>query len=363
MTKATNSAVMRQRNEKIILSLINREPLSRAEIAKKTGLTKAAVTIIVEDLVKRGFVSEENVKVNSVGRNPVMLYLNGDSCYMIGINITRRDITVGICNLCGECVIEETFDVIPPEKAWKKIADVIEKQLETKDIKREKVYKISVATPGPVNAEKGIILNPVNFKGWEGVKVVEEIKKSTGIDAVFDNISATTALSEMYFGVAVGTNNFMALLVDEGIGSGIVTGGNLFTGPSELGHISIKLDGVLCDCGNRGCLERYASIPELLKNTRYNSWRELADSGDDVIIKKEAEYLSAAIINVNNLFNLDKVVLCGNLTYKPERLIELISETIGDNLLIKQKFEICAGKIKSKSLLAAAKAIDDFFSI
>ena len=362
MTRATNSALMRLKNEKHILSLINKGPISRVEIAKQTGLTKAAVTIIVDDLKQRNIVFEQPVQLNTVGRNPVMLYLNGDASYFISINITRRSISVGITNLAGKIISQDKFPVSSPSLAFDKIKTSVEKQIKQEKIDREKIYKVSVVTPGPVDTERGMILNPPNFNEWHHVSVVTEMQKRMDFEIVMENVSSATALAEKYFGVAGDDASFMILQVDEGIGSGIIINDMLFKRLCEFGHISIKHDGIRCECGNCGCLEKYASIPGILKNTDYESWQQVIDGNDKDLVEVEAEYLSTAIISANNIFEFDKIVLCGDLTYQPEQLLSLISSKIKKNMLSKKALQICAGEVTSKLLIASAVAIHDLLT-
>lgn len=359
MTKATNALLMRQKNEKMILSIINEEPVSRVEIARRTGLTKAAVTIITDELKSREIIYEKSGDSNSVGRKPVMLYLNGDALLVIGINITRVDITVGIANLGGKTLSEESFPVCLPDDAFIKIRDSINRQILISGIDVKKIYKAAVVTPGPVDAERGLILNPPNFDEWSNVEVVRRIREFLDCDVLLGNVSSAVATAEKFFGAGKGSSDFMALLVDEGIGSAVVSGGRLFEGPCEFGHISVKYDGERCSCGNRGCLEKYASVPNLLKNTPFKNWRDAADSGEKAVFEREAELLAVAITAANNIFSLEKVILCGEITYKPEKLIEYIYANI--NVLAKNDFCICAGKINSKTITACAVAINDFF--
>lgn len=362
MERATNSALMRIKNEKIILSLINKSPVSRADIAKKTGLTKAAVTIIVDDLKRRNIVIEKDGKSDTVGRNPVMLFLNEKAFFAVGVNITRHQIMVGISDLGGNIVIQDSFSICAPDIALLKIKNTIEEQIEKSRIDETKIHMISVVTPGPVDVQNGLVLNPPNFNCWHNVPIVNQLKELTGLDVILENVSSATAIAEKYFGAAFGTENFLTLQVDEGIGSGIVINDTLFKGPCELGHTSIKYDGIKCECGNRGCLEKYASIPNILKDTGYRAWYEVVDNADERLLDAETEYLSAAIISANNIFDFDKIVLCGDLTYKPEKVIDLISAKIEKNILAKDSLEICAGQVKSKYLIAAAVAIDSLFT-
>lgn len=362
MKKATNSALMRIKNEKIILSLINKSPVSRADIAKKTGLTKAAVTIIVDDLKQRGVVTEQNGKSDTVGRNPVMLFLNEKAFFAVGINITRHHITMGITDLGGNIVAQDEFPICPPDRALINIKETIDKQIKQSKVDVSKIQKVSVVAPGPVDVDRGIILNPPNFDLWHNVPVVDKLEKLIGMEVMLENVSSATAIAEKYFGAATDTENFLTLRVDEGIGSGIVINDSLFRGPCELGHTSIKYDGIKCECGNRGCLEKYAAIPRVLEGTPYKSWQEAVDAGAEKLIDTEAELLSTSIISANNIFALDKIVLCGDLTYKPEKIIGLITGKIEKNMLSKKPFNICAGKVKSKLLIAASVAVNGFFA-
>ena len=307
-------------------------------------------------------MSEKKSATASVGRNPLMLYLNGDSVYMIGVNIKRHSIIVGITDLCGKVIIENKLPITSPDKAFGDIKTTVENQLKETGLDFSRIYKAAVVTPGPIDSIRGKILNPPNFIEWHNVCVREEMEKILGCDVSFENVSSAVALSEKYFGSAKDTEKFIALQIDEGIGSGIIINDELFKGACEIGHISIKYDGELCNCGNRGCLEKYASIPNLLRGSAFDTWRDCVDEDCSEIMLKEAEYLSTAIITVNNIFNLHKVILCGEIAYKSEKLISLISKMICDKILLKENLEVCSGSVKSQTLIAASVAIHSFFT-
>ena len=217
-----------------------------------------------------------------------MLFLNEKSFFAVGVNVTRRHITVGITDLGGNIVIQDDFSICPPDRAMVEIKETIDKQIKDSGIDISKIHKISVVTPGPVDADRGIVLNPPNFDQWHNVQIVNELKNLTGLEVILENVSSATAIAEKYFGASTDTENCLALRVDEGIGSGIVISDSLFKGPCELGHTSIKYDGIKCECGNRGCLEKYASIPRILDGTPYKSWQEAVDSGDEKLLDMEA---------------------------------------------------------------------------
>lgn len=360
MASATNSSGMRIRNEKAILSLINKEPVSRADIAKKTGLTKAAVTIITEELIRKGIVTEKKADESAkIGRTPILLGLCGDSVYFIGVNIKRTGITVGMCDLCGRVVFEESAELSIPGKALKKIGEIIKEKISSLGIPEEKIYKISVVTPGPVDTEKGIILNPPNFNSWHGVNIKEGLK-NLGFEVLLGNVSSASAAAEKYFGAAKSYESFMTLLVDEGIGSGIMTDGKLFGGSCEIGHITVKYDGERCECGNAGCLEMYASIPNILKGTKYKSWSECTGAKDREVMYREAEYLSSAIVTVNNIFNLSSAVLCGEIAEDCVDFTKIVAGQTLCKMILKNDFDVIPGTVKSLTLVSCSMGIYDF---
>ena len=360
MASATNPSGMRVINEKTILSLINQASVSRADIAKRTGLTKAAVTIITEDLIKRGIVTEKRAEESAkVGRTPILLGLCGDSVYFIGVNIKRTGITVGMCDLCGKVVFEQAAELGTPAESLKKIGEIIKEKISSLGIPKEKIYKISVVTPGPVDPEKGIILNPPNFNGWHGAKIRDGLAH-LGFDVILGNVSTATAAAEKYFGAAKSYDSFMTLLVDEGIGSGIMTDGKLFRGSCEIGHISVKYDGERCECGNIGCLEKYASVPNILKGTPYKSWSECISVKDTDIMQLEAEYLSSAIVTVNNIFDLAGVVLCGEIAEHNRDFTEIVAEKTMRKMILKKDFAVLSGSVKSTTLIPCAMGLYGF---
>ncbi len=364
MEKATNLSSMRKKNQKMILSLLRQGKRSRASLARQTGLTKAAVSIITDELIKDGFIRECGAKhKGNVGRAPVMLEICDDCIYVIGINITRKNTSIGLCDVKGNVFYENAFETGAPYETFREIGKNIKDISAKAKAENKNIYKISVSVPGPVDAEKMLILNPPNFTSWHNVNIFEYLRKYTDLEIVFENVSKATAVSQKHFGNGGIYKNFLTLLVDDGVGSGLVLDGALFKGNLELGHTTIDYNGIACECGNKGCLEKYAAIPCILKGTKYKSWKEVVDGGDEHVLDRQAQYLSAAIVSANNLFNLEAVILCGKVSYNPEKLLECIVNKISDATLINKKPKVESGIQMSQILVAASLAVNDFFEI
>lgn len=362
MRQGTNASVMRAKNEKMILSMINKRPMSRADIAKETDLTKAAVTIIVDELIEKGFIIEREAESSGVGRKPLLLSFDGRKLFSVGINLTRKNVTVGISDFNGRIIKEQTFEYMSPEAFFGGIGKVVDTLLEECGIDPSELQGIGVVTPGPVDIGRGMILDAPNFDQWRNVPIVERLRDIFSRDVIFSSVSRASAIAQKYFGVARLCDNFAALLVDnDGIGSGIVLGGELFSGNNEIGHTSIQSDGIPCECGNRGCLEKYASLSAIIKGSTHESWQSAVDGNDLSIIDREAAFLSVAIINTANIFDIDMIVLCGDVCYKPSALIEGVQSRIDGKILCRKNARVVSGVELPASLVASAAVVDGFF--
>lgn len=365
MKRGTNASLMKEHNRKLILNLIRRKPCSRAEVAKHIGLTKASVTILVDELLKDGFLTEAESDYRGVGRRPIILQLQPDAGYAIGVSISRRFWRVGLTNLNGRllCVTAGTVQT-EARRQIRQIATEIERMLASVDNRR--ILGIGVAVPGPVDYRKGIILTPPNFSAWHHYPVAAQLSEMTGYPVWLENISNASALAEGYFGTCVGEENYCYLIVNEGIGSGLVSGGKIYRGENgygnELGHTSIDWRGRICECGNIGCLEKYASIPALLDGTELESWQEVIDGRFRTLMEQQADYLACALINLIHLFDLTKIILGGDLQYGASVFAPILSERVNARLLTGSRAEICGAAELDSAVQAAAIALNTLFA-
>ncbi len=358
MTNATNANTMKEKNRRLIINLIRKNQVSRADISKATSLTKAAVSIIVDDLIKNGIVTEEKSQEKAVGRRPIYLTLNPDYMYALGINITRSGTEVGVVDITGN---EICYDFIENMPKTDLINNIIER-INNFDIDKEKILGIGVTAPGPVDSKNTTILNPPNFKEWHYENIGLRLKKAFKKDVYLENVSGGLALCEKYFGKAKDLNDFLVLYVTDGIGSGIISKGMLLKTASELGHTSICYNGTKCTCGNTGCLEIYASIPEILKTTAHKSWKAVIDSNDEKTIIAEAKYLACGITNAVNLFGFGHIFLAGDINYNPGKVIYEIEKNIMANTITQKTPEISPASDFSGVVCASTLVFDNWLT-
>lgn len=381
---ATNSATMKQSNRHLILNIIRKKPSSRAELARMTGLTRAAVTMIVDDLLKEELLVEAGSADTDFGRKPVILDLNEKSLFAAGLYISRKACFICISNIKAEPLMQQEFVLDSSLGVGGCILQLVnrtKKIISDLGIPYEKIIGMGIAVPGPVDIYNGTIMNPPNFELWHNVNIVDEFKKHFDFPVYVDNNATSLALAEKAYGAGIDFSSFMMLLVNEGIGAGIVIEDKLYRGEkgfgSEAGHITIDFNGRKCSCGNKGCIETYASVPVIIKTLKDNgvpvdTWEETVEKALDgnekckEAIEDEARYLSAAIVNVMNILELKAVILAGDISYKPKTLIEAIRRNVENASITRElrKLYIMSSSIKDNIEVKAAVSIvlDQFFS-
>lgn len=356
-TVGINSMYLRKANKKTILSIIRDHRVSRSDIARMTGLTKPAVSAIVDSLIQMGYVEEVSpAQAPSRGRHPRKLVLKQNSYFALGVNIYRDTCIAGVSDMTGRlvksCHVE--IDDFSPANAVKTIYRCFADLQASQGIPTDRILGIGVSVPGPVNTLTGEILNPPNFTRWHNVNVIRLFKRHCDCPVFVENDATAYALDENLFGHGRRFGNYIMLVLADGVGSASILHGEPLRGRHglnpEIGHVSIDLHGESCICGNRGCLELYTSIPRIVEKARasglsVDSWNDIVDNalaGDErcrSIVSDEAEYLAFAIENLVNIFAPDAVILSGKIQYKPDLLLASIQKKVDKRFQEKKIFQ------------------------
>ncbi len=332
-----NAQEMKAGNRLNVLRLLRRESLSRSELAGRTGLTRAAMSLIVGELLVDDMVVEAARRKSAAGRRPVPVELNPAYAHSLGLTISRTGSEAGVADLCGRLLCRVPIDIagLTRQESLRRMKACLRGLMRKHAPQSGRWLGLGISTPGPVDVAAGAILNPPNFEIWHDVCLAAEMK-DLGIGNVFlENNAQALTMAEKTFGAGRESKSFVLLEVEAGIGSGIVSNNGLYSGwrgfGNEIGHTSIDMNGPLCDCGLRGCVEMYASVPRVLakakkRNARIDNWRTLMDraaAGDMFcrrLLKEQARALGTAIVNVINVLELDAVVLTGDVLYRGELL-------------------------------------------
>jgi predicted NBD/HSP70 family sugar kinase len=329
-----NRDLIRAINRSTILNTIKMSgAISRVEIARKTGLSAATVTGITAELIKDGLIYEKAEGDSRGGRRPILLAINPQGGYVVGVKLMEKQVVGAITNLEATIIAKhsEEHQDKTPEAAVDTLAGVANTLVQKIQISRHQLLGVGVGLAGIINARDGILRYSPYF-GWRDVPVAEWLQSHLQIPVYIDNDVNTLTLNEQLFGSGQGIDNFLTVTVGRGIGLGIVVNGQLyrggFGGGGEFGHTTVDSDGPVCSCGNQGCLETYTSDPALLQlaaqATRHGELPEDIETMDDLIacaeggnataqaiFARSGEILGRGIANLINIFNPQEVILSG----------------------------------------------------
>ncbi|MES2393549.1 MAG: ROK family protein [Acidobacteriota bacterium] len=263
-------------NRDIVLELIRfRQPVSRVELARFSGLQPSTISIIVEQLIGERWVREGAVVRRSRGRPSTMLEVN-DQLVTFALDIRPERVIVAVIDLTGRFLSRETvMTVSDPEDSMRR---VIERMKELRQLHSSKSFEgIGVSVPGRVHPETQRLLLAPNL-AWREYDIKATLEKALKLQVEMDNDANACLLSESWYGHLASVRHAVLVAVSEGLGTAILAGGQLHAGfnglAGEFGHISVDSNGPVCGCGQRGCWEMVASSRAALQ-----SYRELSKDG------------------------------------------------------------------------------------
>ena len=328
--QTANPHTIRDINRQIVLNYVReREPISRATIARETALQRSTISEIVEVLTGEGLVEEIGEGESTGGRRPTLLRLRTVGAIAIGVNITPTHTTVASSDLAGVVVQQESFPTDPvPERTVSRIIEII------REFSRHcSIEGVGISIPGLVCPATGNVIFVPYFK-WRDLPIAQTISQSTGLPVTIDNDANAVALAELWFGrpEVREARDFIFVLVADGVGTGIIFDGQVYRGvrgaAGEFGHMIVGSNApVLCSCGNDDCWEAFAS--ERAASARYQRLtgtisapdfgtlidRALAGEPEaKTALTETARYLAIGISNLVVGFSPEAVIVGGAIT-------------------------------------------------
>ena len=265
---------VRETNELKFLHLIrDRQPISRADLAKATGLRAGTVSVIVNRLLKASIVYEGEEAPSSGGRPATYLQVNAEKAYVAVIGIGVRETTYAVSDFNGRILHQETF---PTESDTKPFLQRMGRGLSDyvkANFGRDRLAAAAVSVPGLIDRAEGRLVTSPNL-GWSNVPITSILQEELGVPVYIENDANAAALSELWYGPLEiwSANTVLFILVVEGIGTGLIINGEVYAGTrlgvGGFGHVPVDPNGPLCSCGNIGCWEALASDQATLKRVR-----------------------------------------------------------------------------------------------
>jgi predicted NBD/HSP70 family sugar kinase len=361
------SDTIRNINRQIVLNYVReRAPISRAEIAQETALQRSTISIIVDELKAQGLI-EEFEGESTGGRPPTLLQLRAADAIAIGVDLSTKNTIVAASDLAGRVLDQEEFPTDPSSQVTlERIIESIRKLIK----KGIGIEGVGISIPGLVDSETGIALFVPRFK-WRDWAIAEEVRVATGLPVRVDNDANAMALAELWFGRPEirQVRDFIMILVEEGLGTGIVFDGQVYHGvvgaAGEFGHMIIGHNApIACASGSRECWEAFASERAALgryadlcgadsvADVTFAQMMDRALSGDSLAksaLTETAHYLGIGISNLIKGLSPEAVIVGGQIA----RVWPLIGEGLRNAV---EENSICRGLPSAKVIASSLGA-------
>lgn len=322
------SDLMKEYNEKLLYNLIRTKgPISRAKLAQLTQLSPTSVGRIAANLLDEGYVREVGTVDGCVGRKATLLDIIPEGVLGISVDINVPQIHVGLVNIRGEILSRRSKENSPHnsvEQILTLVKTAVDETLNTiSDDLKKRIIGMGVSAVGPVDWPDGVVISSPQFN-WKNVHVPLRLllQNSYDFEVLVDNDTKSTAKAEQLFGGAAKYNSFLSIYLGSGIGSTLSLNGRIVRGDNnlagEIGHMVVVPNGMLCDCGRRGCLQATACISgiERITGKKFEEILELAAQGhveSVTLLDQTATYLSQWIANMAVLFDPTKIIIYGEM--------------------------------------------------
>ena len=341
------SNTIRDINRQIVLNYVReRGPISRAEIAHETALQRSTVSLIVEDLRVDGLIEEVSGE-STGGRPPILLSLRTADAVAIGVDLGTTRTIVATSDLAGRVLEQETFETSPDAKKMTK--EIVDRSRRFIRHNKGTIEGIGISLPGLVDPHGKELFIPT-FK-WRDLPLAKEISSGTGLPVTMDNDANAAAQAELWFGRPEirEVRDFIIVLVEDGVGTGIVFDGQVYRGENgaagEFGHMTIGQGApVVCASGSRECWEafasqraalaRYKSLSRRSNGNLNNNFQELldqalrSDGAARSALKETAHYLGIGIANLIRGLAPEAVIVGGPIVRAWPIISQEISNTV-----------------------------------
>ncbi|MGB9752234.1 ROK family transcriptional regulator [Roseiflexus castenholzii] len=347
-------------NSRLVLRIIYEdEAISRADIARKTGLTRTTVSTVVRELIDQGLIEETGAGQSSGGRLPILLRVAHEAHSVLALSFEDTQIVGALVDMRGSIQRRVSLSLYGyrPEELPGYLTRLIE---ELRADVTTHILGIGLSMPGIVDPVHGIVRRAVNF-GLVDVPLRQWLQDQYRLPVYLDNAAHLAALAEYMFGDGAASGNLVVISIGVGIGAGMVLNGALFPGDGfgagEIGHVVVADNGIRCNCGNVGCLETVASVPAIVRAAR--KWfsdpssrlralapsaaavdldivhraLEAGDPGVASVVEEAGYYLGIAIAHIVGLLNVERIVVTGAVAVLGSPFLEAVKASLARHAL------------------------------
>jgi predicted NBD/HSP70 family sugar kinase/biotin operon repressor len=351
---------------------------SRADLARRTGLSRSTVSTIVAGLQAEGIVVDRDADGRAAGggRPPALIALDPSAGFAIGIDFGKRHLAVALADLSHQLLAEERVEMpddYDAETGMEQAAQLVEHVLEAANADAGRLLGVGMGLPGPVHST-GVVGSSAILPGWAGTQAAERMRERLQMEVWLGNDANLGALAESTWGAGRDACGLVYLKLATGIGAGIVIDGHLFEGAGgtagEIGHTSLDETGDICRCGSRGCLETYASGSAIAALLGRSVGEKLiiedvvtravgGDPGCRRALADAGRHIGAAVADLCNLINPERIVVGGSMAIAGDLLLDPLREAVGLRAIpsAAEDVEIVPGELGERAELLGAVAL------
>lgn len=382
MKKATRQHTKEHNRILVLKTVFDNESISRADIARATGLTRTTVTEIVAALLEEELVTEIGVGESQGGKSPILLKLAEDSRYLLSLDLSHSEFRGAVINLRGKILATVSLPVSDRcgEEALNLVYKILDQLVNTGYLP---LVGIGVGTPGLVNGAEGVVIKAVNLD-WENLPLASLLESRYNLPVRVLNDSQAAAMGEYHYGHGhLAESNLVVINVRHGFGAGIIIQGQLFQGDGggagEIGHVVVQEDGLPCRCGNSGCLETVASVQAIIQKVKrlspahpllphnpdeinLETIQQAFHAGDlqiQQIVLEAARHTGIAIAALVGVLNIQDILLSGDMTCFGEPWLRSVQDALTSHTLsrLAKESNLQTGQLGKDSILLGASAV------
>ena len=358
----------RNKNATTLLRLLlKQDSISRVELSRMTGLTKTTVSSIINEFIALDIVEESStISTGNVGKAPIPLRIRTDAVYTIGVHLGRQKVKTVLMDARMNIISRKkglSYEGLGPKGVLERLFLSIDDSMKDAEKHNIKVGAIGIGVPGPLDPQTGVVRHPPKFKGWKDVPLGEIVYERYKLPVWIENDANVGVLAEKWHGGGKDLKNFVYVLVNEGIGAGVVIDDELYQGAydyvGEIGHT------LFYDHGKFRYLEDISGVDILIKKARSRGLNiknikeisNLLQKNDKVIksiVKQLATWIGAAVINIIHIIGPEAVFIGGKMAVLGDALVQPIREIVSQYLFGDQVVDVRLSEILEDAVAIGA---------
>lgn len=363
---------LRQMNATLVLNIIRQHgPLSRAQVAKISGITKATISDIISGLLQEGIIYEGGVSEHiGQGRKGILLNFDPFARIGVGIDLGGTKIIYSVFNLDADILYEKreaTWKTSDRETFIEQLINGIASFIRESGVERQRIGVIGLATPGIIDINSGVVLEgSPNLPQWDNLPLAEALTRSLYIPVVLENDIRAALVGEMWCGKCRDISSATLIGIGTGLGSALLIDGKIIRGTNnaagEIGYMIFGREQLFQDWRNKGCFESYCSGSGISERARTLTRQpktleqiildlQQHDPLARVLVDEMADYLAMGIINLAAIANLQKVILTGGVSQAADYFLPRVQAILDRQLSTNMHVAVELSDLREKAPL------------